>query len=99
MNWLNLLKLDLKRPKDQYFYYLINLILLWNTNVIIAAFVTVQARLKLYNEFDKLGERVLYFDTDSVFFVKIEEDYVPELGNYLGQFTNEIQHSEGAHII
>ena len=34
-----------------------------NTNVIIAAFTTCHARLKLYSELEKLGENVLYFDT------------------------------------
>ena len=33
------------------------------TNVIIASFVTTQARLKLYDELEKLGRNVLYFDT------------------------------------
>jgi len=34
-----------------------------NTNVVIAAFTTAQARLRLYEHIEKLGERVLYFDT------------------------------------
>ena len=38
------------------------------TNVVIAAFTTVHARLKLYSFLEKLQERVLYFDTDSVIF-------------------------------
>jgi hypothetical protein len=38
------------------------------TNVILAAFVTCYARLKLYEALDFLGERVLYFDTDSIFY-------------------------------
>jgi len=33
------------------------------SNVVIAAMVTAQARLKLYEEIDRLGDRVLYFDT------------------------------------
>ena len=33
------------------------------TNVITASFVTCQARLKLYDELEKLGRNVLYFDT------------------------------------
>ena len=36
------------------------------SNVIVAAFVTAQARLKLYGILEKLNERVLYFDTDSI---------------------------------
>lgn len=38
------------------------------TNVIIASFVTTQARLKLYGELEKLGRNVLYFDTGEFFF-------------------------------
>ena len=38
------------------------------TNVVIAAFTTASARLKLYDILDKLGDRVLYYDTDSVVF-------------------------------
>ena len=36
------------------------------SNVIVAAFVTAQARLKLYGILEKLNEPVLYFDTDSI---------------------------------
>ncbi|KAL1252656.1 hypothetical protein QQF64_017349 [Cirrhinus molitorella] len=38
-------------------------------NVFIGAFTTAHARLELYDLMDKLGERVLYTDTDSVIFV------------------------------
>ncbi len=34
-----------------------------NTNVVIAAFVTAQARLLLFSYIEKLGERIFYFDT------------------------------------
>lgn len=34
------------------------------TNIFIASFTTAWARLKLYSELEKLGESVLYFDTD-----------------------------------
>ena len=39
------------------------------TNVVIAAFTTAQARLKLYSVLERLQMRTLYFDTDSVIFV------------------------------
>ena len=39
-----------------------------STNPIIAAFMTAQARLKLYGYLDKLGSRVAYFDTDSIIY-------------------------------
>ena len=38
-------------------------------NVVIAAFTTAYARLKLYDLLDLLQERVLYYDTDSVIYV------------------------------
>ena len=41
-----------------------------NTNVIIAAFTTALARLKLYSYMEKLGKRVLYSDTGELFFFK-----------------------------
>ena len=62
-----------------------------NTNVVIAAFCTSWARLKLWSVMNKLGSNVLYHDTDSIIFsVKDENDYIPPLGNYLGQLTNEL---------
>ncbi|CAH3121920.1 unnamed protein product [Pocillopora meandrina] len=38
------------------------------TNIFIAAFTTCQARLKLYESLEALGDRVLYYDTDSVIY-------------------------------
>ena len=38
------------------------------TNVIIAAYTTAQARLKLYSYLENLGTRALHADTDSVIF-------------------------------
>jgi len=67
------------------------------TNVVIAAFVTAQARLKLYSELRKIGTDLVYCDTDSVFYKKGK--YEPLLGDYLGMFTNEIEPSEGSEII
>ncbi|XP_054259837.1 uncharacterized protein LOC128984531 [Macrosteles quadrilineatus] len=40
---------------------------LQNVNVVLAAYTTAQARLKLYEHLDALGGQVLYYDTDSVF--------------------------------
>ena len=62
----------------------------FKTNVVLAAFVTCHARLVLYAELEKLNDRVLYFDTDSIIFVTRPGDYVPATGNYLGDFKNEI---------
>ena len=46
----------------------------------------------------KLGQRVLYFDTDSIFFISRPGEYEPKLGDFLGEFTNEINPSEGDFI-
>ena len=67
------------------------------TNIIIAAYTTTSARLKLYDILDKLGHRVLYYDTDSIIFTYKEGEWMPPLGDYLGELTNEL--SEGEYII
>ena len=38
------------------------------TNVVIAAFTTAHARLKLYSVLEQLKERVVYYHTDSVIY-------------------------------
>ena len=61
-----------------------------NTNVTIAAFCTSWARLKLWSVMNRLGDRVLYHDTDSIIFSVREGEYSPPLGPYLGQLTDEL---------
>lgn len=64
-----------------------------HTNTVIAAYTTAHARLKLYSELEKLNSQVLYFDTDSVIYVVNEKDknhYDPPLGDYLGEFKDEL---------
>ena len=65
------------------------------TNVVIAAFTTAYARLQLYDELDMLQERVLYYDTDSVIYLSQPGQPEPRLGNYIGDFTDELG---GEHI-
>ena len=60
-------------------------------NVPIAAFTTTYARLKLYDLLDLLQDRVLYYDTDSVFYVHKPGEPDPPLGDYLGDLTNELK--------
>ena len=67
------------------------------TNVVIAAFTTAHARLKLYSVLERLQERVLYFDTDSVIFTSKPGEWMPTLGDYLGELTNELK-KEGDYI-
>ena len=59
-------------------------------NVVIAAFTTAYARLKLYDLLDLLQERVLYYDTDSVIYIHKPNQSDPPLGNYLGDLTDEL---------
>ena len=59
-------------------------------NIVIAAFTTAYARLKLYDLLDLLQERVLYYDTDSVVYVHEPGKPEPPLGDYLGDLTDEL---------
>ena len=60
-------------------------------NVLIAAYTTAYARLKLYDLLDLLQDRVLYYDTDSVIYVHKPGEPDPPLGDYLGDLTNELE--------
>ena len=60
-------------------------------NIVIAAFTTAYARLKLYDLLDLLQERVLYYDTDSVVYVHEPGKPDPPLGDYLGDLTDELK--------
>jgi hypothetical protein len=61
-------------------------------NIYIAAFTTAHARLHLYKVLKKLGDRVLYMDTDSVLFYWTpgSDDWTPKLSNELGGWTDEV---------
>ncbi|MDI9312371.1 MAG: DNA polymerase, partial [Limnohabitans sp.] len=72
---------------------------LGNTSIAISSFVTAYARLELYKIMEKINnigeDRLLYFDTDSVIFVKKHGDQVIETGDYLGDLTDEIKDNYG----
>ena len=61
-----------------------------NLNIFVACFTTCWARLRLYEALQLLGERVLYYDTDSILFLQEEGQPNPVLGDYLGEFTSEL---------
>ena len=61
-----------------------------NLNIFVACFTTCWARLRLYAALEQLGERVLYYDTDSVVYLEDEGQSNPVLGDYLGEFTSEL---------
>ena len=52
--------------------------------------------MKLHGLLDKLGNRILYFDTDSIVYTAREGQWEPSLGDYLGELTDEL--SEGDFI-
>ena len=62
-----------------------------NSNVYIAAFTTTWARLKLWSKLHELGERVLYYDTDSIIYKTGPGESHLERGPYLGDLTNELE--------
>lgn len=69
------------------------------TNVVLAAYTTAHARLKLYTYLEKLGERAFYADTDSVIFLSKPGEYEPPTGNYLGDMTDELEcYGPGSYI-
>ncbi|XP_055918297.1 uncharacterized protein LOC129950379 [Eupeodes corollae] len=68
-------------------------------NVSIAAYTTTQARLKLYSYLEKLQERVLYYDTDSVIYVCRQGEFDPPTGDFIGDMTNELDcYGQGSYI-
>ena len=60
------------------------------TIVFIVAFTTSQARLKLYGALETLKERVLYYNTDSVIYRWKPGQVDLPLGEFLGEFTDEV---------
>ena len=68
-------------------------------NVIIAAYTTAQARLKLYSYLELLQDRALYADTDSIIFgTTTGEDKLP-LGDFLGDLTDEVSEGSMTHFV
>ena len=67
-------------------------------NIAIAAFTTSYARLKLLKMMEKLDERLIYYDTDSVIFIQRPGEWQPPLGNILGDWDNQLESSE-SHIV
>ena len=48
-------------------------------NVVLACFTTAHARLHLYETLQPLGERVLYFDTDSIIYQYDDSQFNPTI--------------------
>lgn len=62
------------------------------TNVVMAAYTTAQARLKLYSYLSALGPRCAYYDTDSLAFYSTGQigEYEPPVGPLLGDLACEL---------
>ncbi|XP_072384507.1 uncharacterized protein [Diabrotica undecimpunctata] len=60
-----------------------------STNIFVALFTTSNARLRLYDMIDRLGEDVAYFDTDSVVYIDDGLNTV-ETGEMLGDWSDEL---------
>ncbi|KAG5863506.1 hypothetical protein JTB14_015988 [Gonioctena quinquepunctata] len=59
--------------------------------VVIAAFVTAQARLKLYSYLEQLEERDLYYDTDSVIYFSKPGEFDIPTGEFVDDMTDELE--------
>ena len=70
-----------------------------NTSIPVAVFTTCWARLHLYEQLERLGEQVIYYDTDSIIYMtggsEFKEAPIPK-GSLLGEWTSEL--SEGEYI-
>jgi len=67
------------------------------TNEVIGAYVTAGARINLYGFLDKLQEKTIYCDTDSVIFLQLGPGSEPALiktGDNLGQMQSELKKGE-----
>ena len=61
------------------------------TNIFIAVFTTIWARLKLYSYLEHVNEQVLYYDTDSVIYRwKLGQPSIPT-GNFLREMTDKFE--------
>jgi DNA polymerase type B, organellar and viral len=61
------------------------------TNVGLAGFVTANARLRLYSELEKVGERAIYCDTDSIIYTRDPDGYNIPSGDCLGEWEPETE--------
>lgn len=61
------------------------------TNVAICAMITSNARLRLYDVIGKLGQRLLYCDTDSCIYEFDKNKWNPKEGDLLGEWEAEFK--------
>jgi hypothetical protein len=66
----------------------------YRTNLYVAEFTTSWARLRLYAMLERVGDSLVYCDTDSVVYIaddETEKKVNEFIGNSLGQFQDELQ--------
>jgi len=61
----------------------------FSTNIYIATFTTSNARLRLYDMLDKLGQPVVYNDTDIIVYIDDSQNTV-KTGCMLSEWTDEL---------
>ena len=64
------------------------------TNVIILAFCSAYAHIKLWQMMNKLGNHVMYHSTDSIIYTYKSQEWIPPIGEYLGDLTDELSCSK-----
>ena len=64
------------------------------TNVIISAFCSAYAHIKLWQMMKKLGNCVMYHDTDSIIYTYKSQEWIPLIGEYLGDLMDELSCSK-----
>ena len=71
-----------------------------NVNVVVAAYVTTQAQLKLNELLRELGESLLYCDTDLVLYIQnVDETPKVKIGDCLSVVTDELEEfGSGSYI-
>jgi hypothetical protein len=85
----HIVQLAYKRASDEY------IPMRNDTNIFVAVTTTAWARIRLYRELDKLKERTIYCDTDSVIFTLSENpDQNLKCGNFLGDMTSELDQDD-----
>ena len=60
------------------------------TNVFILAFCSAYAHIKLWKMMNRLGNCVLYHDTDSIIYTYKSQEWIPPTREYLGDLTDEL---------
>ena len=62
-----------------------------SSNIFLATMTTCWACLRLYNILELVGDRALYYDTDSVIYVDKPGHPAPPIGPHLGQLKSELK--------